>query len=99
MDASLYTHLIYAFFNLDAALNVSPPEEAKDIKDDMAKLRKKNPNVKICYALGGWTFNENANTKNIFSDMVGDAAKRQTFIKNAIAVLDSLKMDGIDMVS
>jgi chitinase len=103
IDPSLYTHIIYAFFNLNSKFEISLPDEAKNIAQEINALRdrakKNNPDIKFMYALGGWTFNEKNETKTIFSDMVGNPTYRKTFINSAIEVLNKLGMDGVDLVT
>jgi chitinase len=99
MDATLYTHIIYAFFNVKPDYTITPPLQATNIKAEVQTLKAKNPNLKVMYAVGGWNFNENAATKHIFSTMVSVPANRQKFIESAMNLAVSLGLDGIDVVS
>jgi GH18 family chitinase len=98
MDATLYTHIIYAFFDVKPDFTISPPPEASNIRAEVQTLKAKNPNLQVLYAVGGWNFNENAATKHIFSDMVSVPANRQKFISSAMTLAVSLGLDGIDLV-
>lgn len=92
VDATLCTHIIYAFAGFDEKFQVITTEQNDPqtfIK--MQTLKLKNPNLKFLLAIGGWNFGVEK-----FSRMVSCADNRKEFINSAIAFLRRHKFDGID---
>ena len=58
----------------------------------MIALKQRNPALKVLIAVGGWT----AGTKEM-GNMLGSAANRTKFTKQAISFLRTRKFDGIDL--
>ena len=59
-------------------------------------LKKLNPSLKVFLSIGGWSFNDPP-TQNIFSDLVGSAANRATFVKDVLLIMEAFGFDGIDI--
>jgi len=55
-------------------------------------LKDKNPNLKVLFAVGGWTAGG-----WIFSDMAQTRERRQMFIESAVHFLNYFGLDGIDL--
>ncbi|XP_078733697.1 chitotriosidase-1-like [Lampetra fluviatilis] len=92
VDATLCTHIIYAFAGFDEKFQVITTQQ-NDLQtfDTMQKLKLKNHDLKFLLAIGGWNFGVEK-----FSRMVSCADNRKEFIKSAIAFLRKYKFDGID---
>ncbi len=89
LDANLYTHLIYAFveFNDDCdGIVVKKPEKLQSLVD----LKKENPDLKVMVCVGGYK-------REGYSEMTRDKKKRKAFIKDLKHLVDSLKLDGVDL--
>jgi chitinase len=66
--------------------------KAAGLLGGMRELKKKNPNLKYSFSVGGWTLS------SFFSDMVKDLEMRKEFINSAIDFIDRFPMfDGIDI--
>ncbi|EFA06693.1 chitinase 8 precursor [Tribolium castaneum] len=96
IDPYLCTHIIYSFVGLQADGNVRHLDEYLDVDaGTIAKLnalKVKNPNLKTLIAIGGW--NEGSET---YSQVAADAAKRATFIKSALNLVQKWGFDGFDL--
>ncbi|KAJ3050117.1 hypothetical protein HK097_008908, partial [Rhizophlyctis rosea] len=94
-----FTHLHYAFgfVTHDFHLGNSIPEDPQLIPRFNA-LKKKNPNLKTLWSIGGWAFNDPfLGTQTLFSDMVTSPSNRATFIKDILFRIPHLGFDGIDL--
>lgn len=93
LDASKYTHINYAFANLDAWGNVYFTYGAQDVNNvnQLKALRNQNPNLKIILAIGGWTWSDH------FSTVAGDAGRRSTFVSTAWNLVQQHGLDGIEI--
>ena len=60
--------------------------KAQGILGGLAKLKAKNPNLKMSFSLGGWTMS------NAFHEATADATKRQTLIESIAYVFDRFPM-------
>lgn len=84
------THIIYSFALLkNNRLHVS--DAAGNILKKMVSLKKKNPQLKVALAFGGW-----GGCKPC-SDLFKTAANRTTFAQSVLAILQKYKLDGIDI--
>ncbi|KAF8816939.1 hypothetical protein BYT27DRAFT_6953579 [Phlegmacium glaucopus] len=59
-------------------------------------LKSKNPALKVFLSVGGWSFNDPP-TQNIFSNLVGSLTATNTFISNALQVMQAYSFDGLDI--
>ena len=106
IDASLLTHICYAFAVLNSNYNVVP-FEWNDIVDwnpsqgmyarFHTHVRTQNPAIKTLISLGGWTFNEREATKHLFTNMVETQVGRDRFIQSAISFARTHSFDGVDI--
>jgi GH18 family chitinase len=93
LDATKYTHINYAFANLDANGNVYFTYPAQDSANLNAikGLKSQNPNLKILISVGGWTWS------NHFSSVAGDATRRTTMVNSLWSLVNNNNVDGIDI--
>ncbi|KKY21949.1 putative glycosyl hydrolases family 18 protein [Diplodia seriata] len=65
------THLYFSFGYIAPELDVVPMDDLSvDLFSRMTDLKKKNSDLKMVIALGGWTFNDNGTvTQPVFSNM------------------------------
>lgn len=94
INTSLYTHLYYAFVDLDNQtfeVGVSL-ENQQSIQEFTATLQTNNPSVKTLVSIGGG----NANIST-FAEMAADASLRQTFIDSSIALARNYSFNGLDL--
>lgn len=85
------SHLIYSFAHLKGdSINIHSAKDSALITR-MVGLKKRNPDLKVMIALGGW--GGCAPCSEVFSRADG----RKTFAKTTKSVLDFFKADGIDL--
>ena len=58
--------------------------------DQIADLKKTNPDIKILLSLGGWGADG-------FSEMAADSSKRKQFANDCKRIVDEYQIDGIDV--
>lgn len=85
------SHLIYSFAHLKGdSLHINSARDTALIKQ-MVSLKKRNPDLKVMIAMGGWSACPNCS--EVFSRNDG----RKTFAKTTKELLDFLQADGIDI--
>ncbi|KAF5692426.1 chitinase [Fusarium denticulatum] len=95
----LYTHINFAFGTINPntfALEANAPED-KAMYERLMLLKKKDKNLKIYLAIGGWTFNDPGPTASIFSDLAASAARQRTFFSSAQSFMATYNFDGLDL--
>ncbi|MGJ2272322.1 glycosyl hydrolase family 18 protein, partial [Salmonella enterica subsp. enterica serovar Paratyphi A] len=100
IEATLCTHLIYAFAGLQESGEIMVFDPYNDLCEDygmcgydrFTALKKVSPGLKTSLGVGGW--NEGS-TK--YSNMAASAAKRKLFIDSSIKLLKDHGFDGLDM--
>ncbi|MBI2774460.1 cellulose binding domain-containing protein [Candidatus Dependentiae bacterium] len=106
INASLITHLNYAFLKHDVAGNVALFDSWADVEyrdnwnvekpywgnfRQIYDLKQKYPHLKTLISVGGWTLSDN------FSQMAANAQARANFVSQCIAMCDQYNFDGIDI--
>lgn len=96
-DASLCTHINYAFIGLWEDGNVRVEDDSLDIDQGLYKrvtdLKLKNPNLKVLLSVGGGS----DGAAELFSGMAADAGKRGAFIGSASYFISTYNFDGLDI--
>ncbi|KAG8281471.1 Belongs to the glycosyl hydrolase 18 [Homalodisca vitripennis] len=91
INASLCTHIIYAFASLDnSTLTIVPSKPQADIQN-MTAL--KDYGLKVLIGIGGW----NNSAGNKWSRLLSNSTVRTDFISSVIAFLEKYNFDGLDM--
>ncbi|XP_063538160.1 acidic mammalian chitinase-like [Cydia strobilella] len=97
MPKDLCTHIVYSFLLLNGTTGgiIAPEETTNDGKSnavaDLIALKKKNADLKILVALGGW----NEGSTN-FTAVVNDDTLRAKLVSNLYNYIDSHGFDGLD---
>ncbi|KAF7553490.1 hypothetical protein G7Z17_g3624 [Cylindrodendrum hubeiense] len=60
-------------------------------------MKKKDPDLKVFIAIGGWTFNDPGPTATIFSDIVASVSYQKTFISSLMSFMSTYGFDGLDL--
>ncbi|WP_082458607.1 glycoside hydrolase family 18 protein [Pedobacter sp. Leaf216] len=85
------SHLIYSFGHLKGdSLNIRSAKDSALITS-MVALKKRNPDLKVMIAMGGWSGCKDC------SEVFSRADGRKTFAKTTKQILDFFHADGIDM--
>ena len=93
-DASQWTHINFAFADLSASGEIKPSaQEDVDLYSQTTDLKKKNSDLKVYIAVGG--FGLDAAKK--FSKMTSSESSRSDFIDAAKEFMDKHNFDGIDI--
>ncbi|KAE8409977.1 glycoside hydrolase superfamily [Aspergillus pseudonomiae] len=93
------THLIFSFgFVAPDTYKVLPmPDTEEGLFNEVTDVKKKNPNLKVLVALGGWTHTDPGPYREVFTTMVSSPANRQAFITNLLSFLTQYNFDGVDL--
>jgi hypothetical protein len=99
------THLYYSFgYIMPETFEIVPMDDGGDSEavseftfSAIAGLKKKNPDLKVILALGGWTFNDNHTIwQPVFSNMVSTENNRILFTLMATQFINRYGFDGLD---
>ncbi|RJE25923.1 chitinase [Aspergillus sclerotialis] len=94
IDASQWTHINFAFADITGSGQIKPSSnEDVDLYSQTADLKKKNSDLKVYIAVGG--FGMDAAKK--FSQMSSSESSRSDFIDSAKKFMDEHNFDGIDI--
>ncbi|KAK5129371.1 hypothetical protein LTR08_003556 [Meristemomyces frigidus] len=102
LDLTTLTHINFAFvFFSPTTFQITPMDQGDPaLYSKFTALKSKKPSLKTWVSVGGWSFTDATNTPNTqtaFSDMVGSAANRQTFITSLQQFMTSYGFDGVDL--
>ncbi|XP_063623047.1 acidic mammalian chitinase-like [Cydia splendana] len=98
LPTNLCTHIVYSFLLPNGTTGgiIAPEETTYEGKSnsvaDLIALKKKNCNLKIMAAIGGW----NEGSTN-FTALVNDDTLRATLVSNLYNYIDSNGFDGLDL--
>ncbi|XP_001604515.2 probable chitinase 10 [Nasonia vitripennis] len=92
IDASLCTHVIYAFATLKKHLLSESSDKDAEMYEKLIALREKNPDIKILLAIGGWAFGSTP-----FKELTSNTFRMNQFVYEAIDFLREYKFDGLDV--
>ncbi len=85
------THIIFSFTKvIDGEMKFRNPEESGKQLEQLVMQKKRNPELKVMIACGGWGADG-------FSDMALTRESRQKFIRSAVAFIEKYKLDGLDI--
>lgn len=85
------THIIFSFLHLQGNRFAFDNETDEYAVKQLVKLKKKNPNLKVLLALGGWGGCESC------SKVFAKEKNRQAFAKSVLKILQKTNTDGIDL--
>ncbi|KAE8308462.1 glycoside hydrolase superfamily, partial [Aspergillus transmontanensis] len=93
------THLIFSFgFIAPNTYKLLPmPDTEEGLFKQITDVKKKNSNLKVLVALGGWTHTDPGPYREVFTTMVSSPANRQMFITNLLSFLTQYGLDGVDI--
>lgn len=92
VDASLITHINYAFVNIrDGKAHLEKPENDTLNFRTLNQLKRTHPQLKILISIGGWTWSKH------FSDISLTSDSRKLFAKSAVDIVNQYQLDGIDI--
>ncbi|KAF5591120.1 hypothetical protein FPCIR_6195 [Fusarium pseudocircinatum] len=95
----LYTHINFAFgtINPNTFSIEANDREDTNLYERLMLLKKKDKNLKIYLAIGGWTFNDPGPTAKIFSDLAASPARQKSFFQSVMSFMATHKFDGLDL--
>jgi chitinase len=106
IDASLVTHINYAFAKVDSSGNILLVDPWADTDyrsnwnsekpfwgnfEELQELKKQNPELKTLISIGGWTLSDS------FSALASSSITRANFAQNALQFCRQYGFDGIDI--
>ncbi|KAK7113629.1 chitinase-3-like protein 1 isoform X1 [Littorina saxatilis] len=94
IDATLCTHIIYAFARVNSVDNTLATVRYNDLElyNNVTSLKAKNPDLKVLLAVGGFNFGSAG-----FIAVAQDDKKTTLFADNAVNYLRQHRFDGLDV--
>lgn len=95
----LYTHINFAFATINpVTFKVEPAANADiNIYQRLMLHKKKDPDLRVYIAIGGWTFNDPGPTATTFSDIAASVPRQRTFIQSLMSFMSTYGFDGVDL--
>lgn len=99
VPTGVYTHLNFAFASIDPSTFQVVPADQGDVAlySRLTALKKKDPNLKVFIAIGGWAFNDPGPTASVFSALAADPALQKVFFSSLISFMSTYNFDGVDI--
>ncbi|KAJ4142851.1 hypothetical protein NW754_010290 [Fusarium falciforme] len=99
IPTGLYTHINFAFATIDPKTFKVGPSAQSDIAliKRLMLLKKKDPDLKIFVAIGGWAFNDPGPTATTFSDLAASVPRQKIFMQSLISFMSTYGFDGVDL--
>lgn len=93
LDASLLTHINYAFADISSNGELRLPNSTTDLKnfEDLRTLKRSNPHLKTLISVGGWDYSSN------FSSTAANASARSRFAQSCADFIVTHGFDGVDL--
>lgn len=95
IDSSLFTHLYFAFADLDPNTSQVVPSPNAPISDFSQIVQQKNPSVKTLLSIGGG--GGDPPKREAFSAMASQQSTRKTFIDSSIKLARDNNFHGLDL--
>ncbi|EWG55818.1 hypothetical protein FVEG_17600 [Fusarium verticillioides 7600] len=95
----LYTHINFAFATIDPKTFEIKPDKESDIRmyKRLTDLKRRDPELKVYIAVGGWTFNDPGPTASTFSDLAASLPRQRAFMKSLVSFMSTYGFDGLDL--
>ncbi|KAH6871830.1 hypothetical protein B0T10DRAFT_590612 [Thelonectria olida] len=95
----LYTHINFAFATINPLTFLVRADEDADINTykRLMALKKKDPDLKVYLAIGGWTFNDPGATATTFSDLAASVPRQKKFMSSLMSFMSTHSFDGLDL--
>lgn len=95
----VYTHINFAFAVIDPVSYRIAPSSASDVHlyKQVTDLKKRDKNLKVFIAIGGWSYNDRGPTRETFSNLAADPAKQKVFFKSLVSFMNTYNFDGVDI--
>jgi GH18 family chitinase len=95
----IYTHLNFAFASINPTTYQIVPASSYDPEMylRLTKLKKRDPDLKIFIAIGGWTFNDEGPTMRTFSDIARSETNQIAFFNSLASFMTTYGFDGVDI--
>ncbi|KAJ3080918.1 hypothetical protein HK102_002704, partial [Quaeritorhiza haematococci] len=93
-----FTHVFFSFAVVSPSFQIQLTNNDEDILKRLVAARNaKYPSLHINIAVGGWSFSQDAPTRDIFPTMMSTPSNRQTFINSVKDFLAKYGLNGIDI--
>ncbi|PWY71578.1 glycoside hydrolase [Aspergillus sclerotioniger CBS 115572] len=94
-----YTHLNYAFALIDpTTFRIAAMDNTTgSLYQSVTALRKRQVNLEVWIAIGGWAMNDPGPTRTVFSDLAASPAAQDTFFESLISFMLTNGFDGVDL--
>ena len=99
IPTGLYTHINFAFGRINPDTFVIEASDPRDklMYERLMSLKKRDKDLKIFLAIGGWTFNDPGPTANVFSDLAASKPRQRDFFKSVQSFMSHYGFDGLDL--
>ncbi|KAH7202902.1 uncharacterized protein BKA55DRAFT_600509 [Fusarium redolens] len=96
----LYTHINFAFATINPKtflVEMKDKDNDGNLYERLTALKKKDPDLKIYLAIGGWAFNDPGKTATTFSELATSQDSQSKFINSLQSFMSQYDFDGLDL--
>ncbi|KAI7758870.1 hypothetical protein LZL87_014217 [Fusarium oxysporum] len=96
----LYTHINFAFATINQKtflVEMKNKDNYGNLYERLTALKKKDPDLKIYLAIGGWAFNDPGKTSTTFSELATSQDSQSKFINSLQSFISQYDFDGLDL--
>ncbi|KEQ68489.1 glycoside hydrolase, partial [Aureobasidium namibiae CBS 147.97] len=91
IPSGVYTHLNFAFATIHPQTFEVLPANPTDVPlyKRLTALKRRDKDLKVFIAIGGWTFSDPGSTATTFSDLAGSEQNQKAFFKSLISFMST----------
>ncbi|PYI27235.1 glycoside hydrolase [Aspergillus indologenus CBS 114.80] len=94
-----YTHLNFAFAYIDPqTFHIAPMDKnTASLYKAVTGLKRKQSNLQVWIAIGGWAMNDPSPTQFTFSDLATSQTAQDAFFESLLSFMQTNDFDGVDL--
>jgi len=95
----IYTHIFFSFalINPNTFRLTHMDDVTGSLYKQVSALKRRDPDLQVWIAIGGWAFNDPGPTRTTFSDLARSESAQNEFFESLATFLEDNHFDGVDL--